>query len=80
MRMLVQQSARFGGAHTKRAIRLGPDAGVLRGTDKCETHARTHSAPQIKSEAAIQTNWLARLGTTEDGFHLKPEPGPTSFL
>ena len=24
---------------------LGPDAGAARDTDKCETHARTHSAP-----------------------------------
>ena len=31
----------------------GPDAGVKRGTDKCETYARTHSAPHQNSSGAV---------------------------
>ena len=68
--MLVQQSLRSAGPHSKRAHSLsntGPDAGAERDTkDKCETHARTHSAPHGSSDPNTQqltSKWVWRLGT-----------------
>ena len=65
---LVQQCAgaakpAIGGTPSKRALfaETGPDAGAVRDTDKCETHARTHSAPH-SSDAAIQSK-LANIET-----------------
>ena len=40
--VLVQRSARSAGPRKASYSLNGPDAGVLRDTDKCETHARTH--------------------------------------
>ena len=66
--VLVQRSARSAGPREASYSLNGPDAGVLRDTDKCETHARTH----LLSNLSIAT---ATPVLTDQGVRFRQLPG-----